>query len=103
MRGMNDLMRQAQVMQAKMMKLQEEVAAKTVEASVGGGMVNVVCTGKQELVSVRIDPSVVNAEDVDMLQDLVLSAVNDALRQSKEMMEKEMSVLTGGMKLPGMM
>ena len=102
MRGMNDLMRQAQVMQKKMASLQEELEERTVEATSGGGMVTVVCTGKQELKSIKIDPAAVDPEDVDMLQDLVLAAINEGMRKSKDMVEEEMSKLTGGMKIPGM-
>ena len=101
MKGMNDLMRQAQIMQSKLLKAQEEAGARTVEASSGGGMVRVVCNGKQEIISISIAPEAVNPEDVEMLQDLVLSAVNEALRQARTMMEQEMSALTGGLKLPG--
>ena len=102
MRGMNDLMRQAQLMQKKMTALQEELEERSIEASSGGGMVRVVCTGKQELKSISIDPAAVDPEDVDMLQDLILAAVNEGVRKSKEMVEEEMSKLTGGMKIPGM-
>lgn len=103
MKGMNDLLRQAQVMQNKMAKLQEELGERTIEAGSGGGMVKVVCNGRQELVSISIEKDVVNPEDVEMLQDLVLTAVNEGIRVSKEMVEKEMSALTGGLKLPGFM
>ncbi len=102
MAGMNELLRQAQVMQSKMAKMQEELGRKTVEGTSGGGMVRVVCTGKQEILSIAIDKAVVDPDDVDMLQDLVMAGVNDALRLSKEMMEREMGALTGGFKLPGM-
>ena len=102
MRGMNDLVRQAQVMQKKIQKAQEELAEKEVEASVGGGMVTVVANGNQEVKSVKIDPQAVDPDDVPMLEDLVLSAVNEALKKAKEMAEAEMGALTGGMKIPGM-
>ena len=102
MQGLGDLMRQAQQMQAKIAEMQAELAKRTVEGSSGGGMVKVVCTGKQEVCSVTIEKAVVNPEDVGMLQDLVAAAVNDALRLSKELMEKEMALLTGGISLPGM-
>ncbi len=102
MRGMNDMLRQAQLMQRKMAALQEELGERRVEVSSGGGMVTVVCTGKQEVVSIKIDPAAVDPDDVDMLQDLVLTAVNEGLRQSKEMMEKEMGAITGGLKIPGL-
>jgi len=100
--GMNDLVRQAQVMQKKIAKLQEELAERTVEAGAGGGMVTVVANGANEIVEVRIDKSVVDPQDVDMLQDLVLAATNEALKQAKEMVDSEMSQITGGMKIPGM-
>ncbi|MDL2285642.1 YbaB/EbfC family nucleoid-associated protein [Desulfovibrio sp. OttesenSCG-928-F07] len=102
MKGMNDLLRQAQVMQNKMMKLQEEVGARTVQGTSGGGMVKVTCNGKQDVLAIEIDKTVVDPEDVEMLQDLILTAVNDAMRQANEMMEKEMGAITGGMKMPGM-
>ena len=102
MRGMNDLMRQAQIMQNKMMKMQEELAEKTVEGSSGGGMVKVVVTGRQDVLSVTIDPAVVDPNDVSMLQDLVITALNEGIRASREMAEQEMKGLTGGISLPGM-
>ena len=102
MKGMNDLMRQAQLMQNKLAKIQEEAGEREVEGTSGGGMVKIGCKGKLELTSVKIDKAVVNPEDVEMLEDLVLTAVNEALRQAREMMDREMSVITGGMKLPGM-
>lgn len=102
MRGMNDMLRQAQMLQKKMAKLQDELADREVTGTAGGGMVNVVCTGKQEIRSITIDPNAVDPEDVEMLQDLVLAATNDALRKSKEMAEGEMGALTGGMNIPGM-
>lgn len=103
MKGMGNMMKQAQKLQAKMMRLQEELAQKTVEAAAGGGMVKVVANGKQQVVSVQIEREVVDPEDVEMLQDLVLAAVNDALAKSQEMVSSEMSRLTGGMKIPGIM
>ncbi|MEG6505429.1 YbaB/EbfC family nucleoid-associated protein [Nitratidesulfovibrio sp. 1201_IL3209] len=102
MRGMNDLLRQAQVMQTKMSKLQADMAERTLEATSGGGMVKVTVNGKQEVLSIAIDPKAVDPNDVEMLQDLVLTAVNEGLRQAKEMMEKEMGALTGGLKIPGL-
>ena len=101
MRGMGDILRQAQLMQSKMAKAQEELARQTVEGTSGGGMVRVTCTGKQEVLSLVIDKSVVDPDDVELLQDLVQAAINDALRQSREMMEREMSVAAGGLKIPG--
>jgi len=90
-----------QKMQAQVTKLQEELGEKTVEAAAGGGVVQVVANGRQEIVDIKIDPSVVDPEDVEMLQDLVLAAVNEALRQSQEMIQKEMSKITGNIRLPG--
>ena len=97
------MMKQAQKLQAKMMRLQEEMAEKTVESASGGGMVKVVANGRQQIVSVSIEKEVVDPDDVDMLQDLVLAAVNDALTKSQEMVTAEMSKLTGGMNIPGIM
>ncbi len=97
------MMKQAQKLQAKMMKLQEEMAEKTVETAAGGGMVKVVANGRQQIVSVSIEKEVVDPDDVEMLQDLILAAVNDALAKSQEMVTAEMSKLTGGMNIPGIM
>jgi len=102
MRGMQDMLRQAQLMQKKMTAIQEELKTREVEATSGGGMVTVRVTGGQEIVSVTIDKSVVEAGDVEMLQDLVLAAVRDALKKAKLMNEEEMGKITGGMKIPGM-
>ncbi len=96
----SNLMKQAQQMQERVKKLQEEAGGKTVEASSGGGMVTVVATGRQEIISIKIDPSVVDPSDLDMLQDLVTAAVNEALRKSQELMKEEMAKLTSGMGLP---
>ena len=103
MKGMGNMMKQAQKLQNKMAKLQEELADKTVEASSGGGMVKVVANGKQQVISIDIEKEVVDPEDVEMLQDLVLAAVNDALAKSQEMVSSQMSKLTGGMNIPGLM
>jgi nucleoid-associated protein EbfC len=100
--GMGNLQRMAQQMQQEMLRIQSELEATTVDGSAGGGVVAATVTGKQELVSVTIDPSVVDADDVDMLQDLVVAAVNDALRSSRELAEQKMSAVTGGLRLPGM-
>ncbi|WP_285905947.1 YbaB/EbfC family nucleoid-associated protein [Pseudodesulfovibrio pelocollis] len=102
MKNMNEMIRQAQIMQRKMSEKQEQLKSMTVEASSGGGMVTVTVTGGQELVGVSIEPSVVEAGDVEMLQDLVLTAANEALKKSKELMEKELSAVTGGLNIPGM-
>jgi DNA-binding YbaB/EbfC family protein len=102
MRGMQDMLRQAQVMQKKMTAIQEELKTREVEATSGGGMVTVKVTGGQEVLAVTIDKSVVEAGDVEMLQDLVLTAVRDALKKAKAMTEEEMGKITGGVKIPGM-
>lgn len=102
MTNMNELMRQAQAMQRKMAEMQQQLAAKTVEAASGGGMVSVVANGAQDILSIRIDKAVVNPEDVEMLQDLVLAAVQEALKKSREMQQAEMSAVAGGLKIPGM-
>jgi DNA-binding YbaB/EbfC family protein len=102
MKGMANMMKQAQKLQSKMMQMQEELAQRTVEASAGGGMVKVVANGKQQIVSIQIEKEVVDPEDVDMLQDLVQAAVNDALARSQEMVNAEMSKLTGGLSIPGL-
>ena len=103
MKGMGNMMKQAQQLQSKMLKLQEEMAEKTVEASSGGGMVKVVANGRQQLLSIQIEKEVVDPDDLEMLQDLILAAVNDALLKSQEMVTEEMSKLTGGMNIPGLM
>ncbi len=102
MKGMGNMMKQAQQLQAKMMKLQEELADKTVESSSGGGMVKVTANGRQQIVSIQIENEVVDPDDVEMLQDLVLAAVNDALAKSQEMVSSEMGKLTGGLNIPGL-
>ena len=100
--NMGKMMKQVQKMQADMAKLQEELADRTVEATSGGGMVKVIASGKQEIKLIEINPDAVDPEDVEMLQDMVLTAVNEALRQSQEMTAKEMSKITGGMNVPGL-
>jgi len=102
MKGMGNMMKQAQQLQSKMLKLQEEMADKTVDASSGGGMVKVVANGKQQVLSVNIEKEVVDPDDVEMLQDLLVAAVNDALQKSQELVTKEMSKLTGGINIPGL-
>ena len=103
MPNMGNLLKKAQQLQEKMAKLQEELGEKTVETSSGGGMVTVLANGKQEIISIKIDPEVVDTDDIEMLEDLVLAAVNDALYQAKQMVSEEMTKLTGGVKIPGMM
>jgi len=100
--NMNKLMKQAQQMQAKMAKMQEELEEKTMEVTAGGGAIKVVVNGKQELLDIKIDPDVVDPDDVEMLEDLVLAAVNEAMRKVQDMLSQEMSKLTGGMNIPGM-
>jgi nucleoid-associated protein EbfC len=100
--GMGNLQRMAQQMQQEMLRIQDELGATIVDGSAGGGVVKASVTGKQELVTVTIDPSAVDADDVEMLQDLVVAAVNDALRASRALAEEKMSAVTGGLRLPGM-
>ncbi len=100
--GMGNLQRMAQQMQQEMLRIQGELEETNVDGSAGGGVVRATVTGKQELVSVTIDPDAVDPSDVDMLQDLIVAAVNDALRSSRELAEQKMSAVTGGLKLPGL-
>ncbi|SHE63577.1 YbaB/EbfC family nucleoid-associated protein [Alkalibacter saccharofermentans] len=102
MGNMNNMMKQVQKMQADMQKVQAEVQEREVEATAGGGAVTAVATGKKEIVSIKINPEVVDEDDVEMLEDLVLAAVNEALRKAEEMVSAEMAKITGGMNLPGM-
>jgi len=103
MKGLGGLMKQAQAMQSKMLAIQEEASQRTVEASAGGGMVTAVVNGRQELLSLKINPEVVDPEDVEMLQDLISTAVNKALADSQEMLKSALAAVTGGVKIPGMM
>ena len=96
------MMRQAQQLQQRMAKLEQELESETVEASAGGGMVTVVVTGKLAVQSVTIDPEVVSPEDVDMLEDLVLAAVNEGLSKAQQLAAQKMSVITGGLNIPGL-
>ena len=100
--GMGNLQRMAQQMQQEIVRVQAELDSATVEGSAGGGAVKVTVTGRQELVSIAIDPGAVDSSDVDMLQDLIVAAVNDGLRVSRELAESKMSAVTGGLRLPGM-
>ena len=102
MRNMNDILRQAQVMQQKIAKLLQEMGDHDFEAASGGGMVKAVVSGKQELRRLTIDPKALEGGDVEMLQDLIVAAVNEAGRIARESMEREMSSISGGIKLPGM-
>ena len=101
-KGLGNIMKQAQQMQAKIARVQQELETKEIEATAGGGMVTARVNGKQELLSLQIEKAVVDPEDVEMLQDLVLAAVNEAIKQSQEMIKQELSKATGGMNLPGM-
>jgi nucleoid-associated protein EbfC len=101
-KGFGNIMKEAQKLQAQMAAMQEEVGKRKVEATAGGGMVTVEANGKQELTAVKIDPEVVNKEEVQMLEDLVLAAANEALRKSRELVQQELGKLTGGMKIPGL-
>jgi DNA-binding YbaB/EbfC family protein len=97
---MGNLLKQAQKFQSKIAKLQEELGERTVEASSGGGMVTVVVNGRQEVLSIRIDPEVIDRDDPEMLQDLILAAVNDGLSRAKSMVDEEMGKLTRGLNIP---
>jgi DNA-binding YbaB/EbfC family protein len=98
-----NIMKQAKKMQERMVQLQEELATKTVEATAGGGMVSVAVNGKFEILSLKIEKDVVNPDDVEMLQDLVIAAVNEGIRKAQEMAASEMGKITGGMQIPGLM
>lgn len=98
-----NIMKQAKKMQEKIASIQAELESKTVEATAGGGMVTVVVNGKFEILSLKIDKEVVNPEDVDMLQDLIMAAVNEGIRKAQEMATAEMSKITGGFNIPGLM
>ena len=102
MKGFGNIMKEAQRLQQQMEALQEEVARKKVEATAGGGMVTVEANGKQEIVSIKIDPEVINKDDAQMLEDLVLAACNEALRKSRDLVQQELGKLTGGLKIPGL-
>lgn len=101
-KGLQELLKQAQKMQKKMMESQEQLANKTVEASSGGGMVKVVMNGNQEILSLKIEREVVNPDDIEMLEDLIVAAIEEAREKIKEMVEEEMSGLTSGMQIPGL-
>lgn len=96
----NQMMKQVQKMQAEMERVQEELANKTVEATAGGGMVRVIATGRQEIREIAIAPEAIDPEDMEMLQDTIVAAVNEALRKASELAQQEMARVTGGLKLP---
>lgn len=103
MKNMGNMMKQAQKLQNKMLRMQDELAEKTVESTAGGGMIKVVANGQQRIESLKIEKEVVDPDDVEMLEDLMLAAVNEALQRAQDMVSEEMSKITGGMKIPGMM
>ena len=100
--GLGNFVKQAQDLQERLAKVQEEAASKTVEAAAGGGMVTVTVNGRMEVIALRIDPQVVSSGDVEMLQDLVLAAVNQGIRNAQKLVADEMGKITGGLKLPGL-
>ncbi|HET9882305.1 MAG TPA: YbaB/EbfC family nucleoid-associated protein [Candidatus Binatia bacterium] len=100
--GMGNLLKQAQEMQSRMAKIQEELAQKTVDGSAGGGMVQVTVNGQLALTAIKIDPSVINSEEKEMLEDLIMAAINDGMRKARDMASSEMSKITGGLKIPGL-
>ena len=102
MGNMNNMIRQAQKMQEQMTKIQEEAEEKTVETSSGGGAVTVVVSGKKQIVSIKISPEAVDPDDVETLEDLIMTATNEAMRMADEMLAREMSKVTGGMNIPGL-
>ena len=99
---LGNIMKQAQDLQSRLGKVQEDAAARTVESSAGGGMVTAVVSGRLEVVSLRVDPEVLKSGDVEMLQDLVVAAVNQGIRNAQAMMAEEMKKITGGMNIPGL-
>jgi DNA-binding YbaB/EbfC family protein len=101
--GMGNILKQAQEMQARMAKIQEELANKTVQGSAGGGMVQVTVNGQFNLTALKIEPAAINPEEKDMLEDLIVAAVNDGMRKARELASAEMVKLTGGLKIPGLM
>jgi len=101
-KGFGNMMKEAQKLQQQMAAMQEEVGKREVEATAGGGMVTVRANGKQELLSIKLDPEVINKDDAQMLEDLVLAACNEALRKSRELVQQELGKLTGGLKIPGL-
>jgi hypothetical protein len=101
MGGMGDILKQAQKMQQRLLEIQQELKQRVVEGSAGGGMVRVAVNGEQQVLSVKVDPQAVNAEDVELLEDMVLAAVNQALEKARQMAQEEMAKVTGGLQLPG--
>jgi len=99
---MGNLLKQAQEMQSRMAKIQDDLAQKTVDGSAGGGMVQVTVNGQLALTAIKIDPTVINSEEKEMLEDLIMAAINDGMRRAREMASSEMSKVTGGLKIPGL-
>ena len=102
MHNIGNIMKQAKKIQEKMGRLQQELETRTIEAQAGGGMVKVLVNGKFEVVSLKIEKDVVNPEDIEMLQDLIVAAVNEGIRKSQEMAQSEMAKITGGLSIPGL-
>ena len=100
--GMGNIMRQAQELQGRMKKIQDELAEKTVQASSGGGMVTVTANGKQEILDIQLDAELIKQNDMDMTKDLIVAATNEAIRKSQELVQGEMGKLTGGLNIPGL-
>ncbi|MDP6052358.1 MAG: YbaB/EbfC family nucleoid-associated protein [Candidatus Latescibacteria bacterium] len=101
-KGMSGMMKQVQKMQKKMVELQGELEQERVEGTAGGGMVTVVANGRQDILEIKIQPDVVNPDDVEMLEDLILAAIHQAQQRAQEMMDKEMGQITGGIQIPGL-
>jgi len=100
---MTGLLKQAQKMQAEMTKLQEKLKDRVVEGSAGGGMVTATVSGQQKLLAIKIEPEAVNPEEIEMLEDLIVAAVNQAMEKSQELLQEEMQKITGGLKVPGLL
>ncbi len=100
--GMNKMMKQAKQMQEKIAQLQQELEERVVEASAGGGVIEVKVNGKQQLLEIKIQPEVVDPEDIEMLEDLVVAVVNEGIKKSQEMVSSEMAKITGGLNIPGL-
>jgi hypothetical protein len=102
MKNMQNMMKQMQKMQKQMQKIQEELKEKTVEGTAGGGMVTITLNGHKELVGVRIRPEAVDPDDVEMLEDLIMAAMNDAMKKVEDLIQQDMGKLTGGLNIPGL-
>jgi DNA-binding YbaB/EbfC family protein len=100
--NMNNMIKQAKKVQEQIARMQEELKERVLETSAGGGAVNIKINGKQQLLEIKIKPEVVDPEDIEMLEDLIMAAVNDAVKQSQDMVSSEMSKITGGLNIPGL-